>query len=89
MMFIFYLGGDDRRVMLWQFGQAILDHGKPEPMRAVHQSNIFCLGITGDQQKIYSGGNDDIVRSFLYFNMVGIVISSYYSMYRDLKCIFE
>ncbi|XP_068618967.1 uncharacterized protein [Battus philenor] len=54
-------GGDDRRVMLWQFGQAILDHGKPEPMKAVHQSNIFCLGITNDHQKIYSGGNDDIV----------------------------
>ncbi|CAK1583761.1 unnamed protein product [Parnassius mnemosyne] len=54
-------GGDDRRVMVWQFGQAILDHGKPEPMKAVHQSNIFCLGITNDNQKIYSGGNDDIV----------------------------
>ncbi|KAL0869020.1 hypothetical protein ABMA27_007339 [Loxostege sticticalis] len=54
-------GGDDRRVMLWQFGQALLDHGKPEAMKAVHQSNIFCLGITNDNQKIYSGGNDDIV----------------------------
>ncbi|CAH2045158.1 unnamed protein product, partial [Iphiclides podalirius] len=54
-------GGDDRRVMLWQFGQAILDCGKPIPMKAVHQSNIFCLGITNDNQKIYSGGNDDIV----------------------------
>ncbi|CAG4957437.1 unnamed protein product [Colias eurytheme] len=54
-------GGDDRRVMLWQFGQAILDYGKPEAMKAVHQSNIFCLGITSDNQKIYSGGNDDVV----------------------------
>ncbi|CAH0728522.1 unnamed protein product, partial [Brenthis ino] len=54
-------GGDDRRIMVWQFGQAILDHGKPEPMKALHQSNIFCLGITSDSQKIYSGGNDDIV----------------------------
>ncbi|XP_075982813.1 DDB1- and CUL4-associated factor 5 [Anticarsia gemmatalis] len=54
-------GGDDRRVMLWQFGEAILDRGKPEPMKAVHQSNIFCLGITSDNQRIYSGGNDDIV----------------------------
>ncbi|CAB3249316.1 unnamed protein product [Arctia plantaginis] len=54
-------GGDDRRVMLWQFGQAILDHGKPETMKSVHQSNIFCLGITSDNQRIYSGGNDDIV----------------------------
>ncbi|KAF9415453.1 hypothetical protein HW555_006875, partial [Spodoptera exigua] len=54
-------GGDDRRVMLWQFGQAILDKGKPEPMKGLHQSNVFCLGITNDNQKIYSGGNDDIV----------------------------
>ncbi|CAH2245079.1 jg15917 [Pararge aegeria aegeria] len=54
-------GGDDRRVMVWQFGQAILDKGKPEPMKALHASNIFCLGITPDGNKIYSGGNDDIV----------------------------
>lgn len=51
--------------MLWQFGQAMLDHGKPVPMKAVHQSNIFCLGITNDNQKIYSGGNDDIVSVFI------------------------
>ncbi|CAG9789403.1 unnamed protein product [Diatraea saccharalis] len=55
-------GGDDRRVMLWQFGQALLDHGKePEQMKSLHHSNIFCLGITNDNQKIYSGGNDDTV----------------------------
>uniref|UniRef100_A0A2A4JCA2 Uncharacterized protein n=1 Tax=Heliothis virescens TaxID=7102 RepID=A0A2A4JCA2_HELVI len=54
-------GGDDRRVMLWQFGQAILDRGKPIAMKGLHQSNVFCLGITNDNQKIYSGGNDDIV----------------------------
>ncbi|XP_063895753.1 DDB1- and CUL4-associated factor 5 isoform X2 [Helicoverpa armigera] len=54
-------GGDDRRVMLWQFGQAILDRGKPVAMKGLHQSNVFCLGITNDNQKIYSGGNDDIV----------------------------
>ncbi|KAJ8714122.1 hypothetical protein PYW08_007742 [Mythimna loreyi] len=54
-------GGDDRRVMLWQFGKAIMDRGKPEPMKGLHQSNVFCLGITNDNQKIYSGGNDDIV----------------------------
>ncbi|KAH9636444.1 hypothetical protein HF086_006259 [Spodoptera exigua] len=40
---------------------AILDKGKPEPMKGLHQSNVFCLGITNDNQKIYSGGNDDIV----------------------------
>ncbi|XP_063539342.1 DDB1- and CUL4-associated factor 5 [Cydia strobilella] len=54
-------GGDDRRVMLWQFGQAIVDRGQPEAMKSTHQSNIFCLGITDDSKKIYSGGNDDMV----------------------------
>lgn len=54
-------GGDDRRVMVWKFGHAILDHGKPHSLKAVHQSNIFCIGITNDNKKIYSGGNDDIV----------------------------
>lgn len=54
--------------MVWQFGQAILDHGKPEPMKALHQSNIFCLGVTSDSQKIYSGGNDDIVSSIKTIN---------------------
>ncbi|KAL4717930.1 hypothetical protein ACJJTC_001348 [Scirpophaga incertulas] len=54
-------GGDDRRVMLWQFGQALFDYGVPLQMKCMHQSNIFCLGITSDNQKIYSGGNDDMV----------------------------
>lgn len=54
-------GGDDRRVMIWPFGKVILDEGKPEPLKAVHQSNIFCLGVTSDNQKVFSGGNDDIV----------------------------
>ncbi|XP_050353809.1 DDB1- and CUL4-associated factor 5 [Nymphalis io] len=58
---LFVSGGDDRRVMVWQFGQAILEYGKPEAMKALHQSNIFCLGVTSENQKIYSGGNDDIV----------------------------
>ncbi|XP_072929778.1 uncharacterized protein [Epargyreus clarus] len=54
-------GGDDRRVMVWQFGQTLMNHGTPEPMKALHQSNIFCLGITNDIRQIYSGGNDDMV----------------------------
>lgn len=53
--------------MLWQLGQAVLNHGAPVAMRATHQSNIFCLGITNDNQKIFSGGNDDIVSVLYYF----------------------
>lgn len=60
-LFILFIGGDDRRVVLWKFGQAILNSGKPEAMSSLHNSNIFCLGITRDNQKIYSGGNDDTV----------------------------
>lgn len=54
-------GGDDRRVMVWNFGEAIVNRGKPENMIGLHQSNIFCLGITSDNERIYSGGNDDTV----------------------------
>lgn len=53
--------------MIWPFGKVILDEGKPEPLKAVHQSNIFCLGITSDNQKVFSGGNDDIVSIILLF----------------------
>lgn len=54
-------GGDDRRVVLWKFGESLLNYGQPEIMAAQHLSNIFCLSITPDNSRIYSGGNDDQV----------------------------
>lgn len=33
----------------------------PTAMVKQHQSNIFCLGFTGNNSKIVSGGNDEMV----------------------------
>lgn len=55
------LGGDDRRVVLWNFGKTLLQQGQPEQMSSQHLSNIFCLAITKDNSRIFSGGNDDQV----------------------------
>lgn len=70
--------------MLWQFGQAILDYGKPEAMKAMHQSNIFCLGITSDSKKIYSGGNDDIVSIIQIKHTFTVLYSIYNKIYDKL-----
>ncbi|XP_077296815.1 DDB1- and CUL4-associated factor 5 [Arctopsyche grandis] len=54
-------GGDDRRVMLWNFDKTLMERSQPEPMLTQHFSNIFCLAITNDNLRIFSGGNDDQV----------------------------
>lgn len=57
-----FSGGDDRRVLLWQMSDAMMSaSSKPCVMQKQHQSNIFCLAVTGDNTKILSGGNDDVV----------------------------
>lgn len=55
------LGGDDKRVLLWEVQKAIHDHGKPTVMKAQHSSNIFCLAYNSSKKRIFSGGNDDQV----------------------------
>lgn len=40
---------------------AMVGCGRPATMEQQHQSNIFCLAVTGDNEKILSGGNDDTV----------------------------
>lgn len=37
------------------------DDYKPRIMRKEHSSNIFCLSFDREQQRIFSGGNDDLV----------------------------
>lgn len=60
-VFYLFLGGDDRRVLLWTLAEAV--HGKCTPfaMQTSHVSNIFCLGFDSTNSKIFSGGNDDQV----------------------------
>lgn len=56
----FCLGGDDRRVLLWSISETLDNHSqnKPVAMEAEHGSNVFCLAISVDNERIFSGGND-------------------------------
>lgn len=54
------LGGDDRRVLLWNLERCIFEEGKPVVMLKQHLSNIFCLSFDSKNTRIFSGGNDDM-----------------------------
>ncbi|ELU11233.1 hypothetical protein CAPTEDRAFT_181641 [Capitella teleta] len=54
-------GGDDRRVLLWHTEGAISQHGTAIEMDHEHNSNIFALAFNGDNTRVISGGNDEIV----------------------------
>lgn len=56
-----YVGGDDRRVLLWKLEEAMAGVGKPRAMNNQHFSNIFCLSFNNDSTRIFSGGNDESV----------------------------
>ena len=65
-------GGDDRRVLVWDWNRAIDDDATFRPgaeaaflphqiMKGPHNSNIFCLAFTASRAQILSGGNDEQV----------------------------
>lgn len=51
------LGGDDRRVLIWNVEKALSDISKPWTLKGEHTSNIFCLGFDLENTKVFSGGN--------------------------------
>ena len=54
-----FIGGDDRRVMMWNIQKAMNGGAQdvtPTSMKAEHFSNIFCLGFDNENKKIMSGG---------------------------------
>ena len=55
------LGGDDRRILMWDFHKAV--HGKSTPVEfnAEHNSNVFTVSFNSNNTKIFSAGNDDQV----------------------------
>lgn len=56
-LFLFFLlGGDDRRVLLWNMEKALSDIGSPFIMKGEHNSNIFCLAFDNENRKVFSGG---------------------------------
>ena len=53
-------GGDDRRVLLWKYEEAL--SGKiPQTFQAHHFSNIFCLAFDNDNDRVFSGGESDLL----------------------------
>jgi WD repeat-containing protein 22 len=46
--------------LLWSISEAFNNQQKNKPitMEAEHGSNVFCLAISQDNQRIFSGGND-------------------------------
>ncbi|XP_037097112.1 DDB1- and CUL4-associated factor 5 [Syngnathus acus] len=54
-------GGDDRRVLLWNMGEALHARSKPLKLKGEHLSNIFCLAFDSSNKRVFSGGNDEQV----------------------------
>lgn len=51
-----FIGGDDRRVLLWHMEKAIHARSKPVKLKGEHLSNIFCLAFDSTNRKVFSGG---------------------------------
>ena len=56
-------GRDDRRVLIWQLDQAVIDSGGLSSLaiEAEHRSKIFRLELDSGNTSLYSGGNDEQV----------------------------
>jgi WD repeat-containing protein 22 len=54
-----HIGGDDRRVLMWNVQKSLMTRDEPKMMVKQHLSNIFCLGFDSTNSRIFSGGNDD------------------------------
>ncbi|KAI5611791.1 alpha-actinin-1, partial [Silurus asotus] len=55
------VGGDDRRVLLWDMEKALQSQAKPVKLKGEHLSNIFCLAFDSTNTRVFSGGNDEQV----------------------------
>ncbi|NWJ05599.1 DCAF5 factor, partial [Crypturellus undulatus] len=55
----FFVGGDDRRVLLWHMEEAIHSRVKPVQLKGEHHSNIFCLAFNSGNTKVFSGAEEE------------------------------
>ena len=58
--FLFASGGDDNRVLLWSTSKAIVEEWTPNPtaMETMHVFAIWCLAMSPDNERLFSGGLD-------------------------------
>ena len=68
------VGGDDRRVLLWNTEKATSGIQKPFCMKGEHHSNIFCLAFDHENKKVFSGGIHKMILSICERNFT--IISS-------------
>lgn len=62
------LGGDDRRVLIWNVEKVLLDIFKFWIFKGEYISNIFCLGFDLENIKVFLGGNYLKIKFFyLYY----------------------
>ena len=56
----FVSGGQDRRVLLWKIDDVFGSRKKPEPivMNLEHENSLFCLALSPDNDRIFSGGKE-------------------------------
>lgn len=59
------LGGDDRRVVVWNVEKCVYGSGSPVVMKGEHRSNIFCTVFDNDNTHIYSAGT----RSTIFYQL--------------------
>ena len=57
---LFASGGDDGRVLLWPTSEALEEEWTPNPtaMETEHKVATWCLAISHDNQRLFSGGLD-------------------------------
>ena len=58
---LFVSGGRDGRVLLWPTSKAVDEKWDPEPteMKTKHDYSIWCLAISPDNRRIFSGSGDN------------------------------
>ena len=56
-------GDDDGRVLMWPTSKAVDLKWKPEAteMETKHEDYIWCMAMSSDNQRIFSGGRDSKV----------------------------
>jgi WD repeat-containing protein 22 len=56
----FVSGGQDRRVLLWNISEVFSNKKIPEPivMAMEHENSLFCLAVSPDNDRIFSGGKE-------------------------------
>lgn len=58
MNYCHLLGGDDRRVLLWNIDKTLYHKEEPVIMKGQHRSNIFCTVFDGGNRHLFSAGEE-------------------------------